>query len=111
MPSACKRKNLSPQLTEEQQKSGLSSQLVGLVLEGRGVMRAGQRVRTDAGEGLITSGGFSPTMEKSIALARLPVNAAGTVEIEIRKNLVPARVVRPPFVKHGRILVNEGEQQ
>jgi len=55
---------------EQQRSNGVQSNLVGLVLDGRGVMRAGPRVATDAGEGPITSGGFSPTMKCSIALAR-----------------------------------------
>jgi len=79
------------------------------VLEGRGVMRAGQRVATDAGEGQITSGGFSPTLQCSVALARLPVAAGERCEVEIRNKLNPARVVRPPFVKQGQIMIERGE--
>jgi aminomethyltransferase len=96
---------------EEQRNNGLQSRLVGLVLEGRGVMRAGQRVATDAGEGQITSGGFSPTMQCSIALARLPLAAGEQCEVEIRNNLKPAQVVRPPFVKLGeiKILLEKGD--
>lgn len=94
---------------EQQRSNGVQSNLVGLVLEGRGVMRAGQRVATDAGEGQITSGGFSPTMQCSIALARLPVAASGHCEVEIRNNLRPAQVVRPPFVKRGQIMIERGE--
>ena len=90
---------------EQQRTAGVQSRLVGLVLEGRGVMRAGQRVATDAGEGQITSGGFSPTMQCSIALARLPRVAGEQCEVEIRNNLKPAQVVRPPFVKLGEIKV------
>jgi aminomethyltransferase len=90
---------------EEQRNTGVQSRLVGLVLEGRGVMRAGQRVATDAGEGQITSGGFSPTMQCSVALARLPVNAGEQCEVEIRNKLMPVRVVRPPFVKLGQIKI------
>ena len=54
-----------------------------------------------------TSGSFSPTMQTSIALARLPARAAAgeTVEVEVRDKRLAARVVRPPFVRHGRILV------
>ena len=79
----------------------------GLVLEDRGVMRAHQRVHTDAGEGEITSGGFSPTMNRSIALARVPpgVPPEAQVKVEIRGSLLNARVVKPPFVRHGTVLV------
>jgi glycine cleavage system T protein (aminomethyltransferase) len=81
---------------------------IGLVLEGRGgVLRAHQRVHLAQGEGEITSGSFSPTLQTSIALARLPVRAAPgeRAEVEVRDKRLTARLVRPPFVRHGRILV------
>ncbi len=93
-----------PVLEEEKRSKG-SHRLVGLVLEDRGVIRAGQRVVTDAGDGRVTSGGFSPTLECSIALARVPSAAGEHCEVEIRSNFKPARIVRPPFVKQGQILV------
>lgn len=82
-------------------------QLTGLVLLERGVMRDHQKVRCAAGTGEVTSGGYSPTLERSIALARLPgaVAAGETVEVEVRDNWLRARVVKPPFVRHGRILI------
>ena len=82
--------------------------LLGLVLVGRGgVLRAHQRVRLAHGEGQLTSGSFSPTLQTSIALARLPVRAApgDAAEVEVRDKRLAARIVRPPFVRHGRILV------
>jgi aminomethyltransferase len=81
------------------------AKLAGLVLSGRGVMRRGQKVMTDAGDGEITSGGFSPTMGCSIALARLPVKASGACEVGIRETRRPAQIVRPPFVRNGRVLI------
>ncbi len=90
---------------ERERVTGPAARLTGLVLAERGVMRRDQRVVTRAGEGRITSGGFSPTMNCSIALARVPVTAAGECEVEIRDVLRPARLVRPPFVRHGRVLV------
>jgi aminomethyltransferase len=98
------------QALEQQRRAGVQSHLVGLLLEGRGVMRAGQRVRTDGGEGQITSGGFSPTMQCSIALARVPVNSGERCDVEIRNNVHPVRVVRPPFVKQGQVLIERGER-
>ena len=79
----------------------------GLVLMDKGVMRSHQSVRCAAGAGAITSGGFSPTLGRSIALARLPRAAAnGTeAEVEVRGNWLRARVVEPPFVRRGRALV------
>lgn len=84
------------------------STLVGLVLlDGGGVLRAHQHVRTPVGEGEITSGTYSPTMQKSIALARVPPGVAvgDSVEVEVRGKLLAARVVKPPFVRNGRVLV------
>ncbi len=91
---------------EAQRAAGPSHKLVGLLLEGRGIMRAGQVVQTSAGPGEITSGGFSPSMEQSIAFARVPTKSDEHCEVEIRKNVVPARIVKPPFVKNGRVLIN-----
>jgi aminomethyltransferase len=82
--------------------------LAGLVLqEAGGVLRAHQRVRTPQGDGEITSGTFSPTMKKSIALARLPAGVADgeIVHVDVRGRELAARVVKPPFVRQGRILV------
>jgi len=90
---------------EQQRAAGLKEKLAGLLLEDRGIMRHGQRVQTAAGDGLITSGGFSPTMERSIALARVPIGATGSCAVEIRGELQAARMVGTPFVRRGRVLV------
>jgi aminomethyltransferase len=69
------------------------------------VLRAHQQVLLDgAPAGEITSGGFSPTLQRSIALARVTPAAAdaGEVAVDIRGKAVPARVVRPPFVRNGQ---------
>ncbi len=82
--------------------------LAGLVLVDRGgVLRAHQGVRTPHGDGEITSGTFSPTMQQSIALARLPARVApgDMVEVTVREKPLRARVVKPPFVRHGKVLV------
>jgi aminomethyltransferase len=84
---------------------GLKQKLVGLVLAERAVMRSHQRVVTLTGDGEITSGTFSPTLSQSIALARVPADTAGTVQVDVRGKLLTARVVRPPFVRHGKVLV------
>jgi aminomethyltransferase len=83
-------------------RGGSPRKLTGLVLETKGVMRHGQRVETEDGDGAITSGLFSPTLGYSIALARLPRAAKGACRVEIRGRLFPARIVRPPFVRNGR---------
>lgn len=82
--------------------------LVGLLLADRAVMRSHQRVLSAAGEGQVTSGTFSPTLAQSIALARVPAAAAapgGEVQVEVRGKPFTARVVKPPFVRHGHSLV------
>ncbi|MBX9812558.1 MAG: glycine cleavage system aminomethyltransferase GcvT [Burkholderiales bacterium] len=82
-------------------------QLLGLLLLDKGVMRGHQKVRTAGGMGEITSGGFAPTLNRSIALARVPkeVVAGETVEVEVRDKWLHAKVVKPPFVRHGKILI------
>jgi aminomethyltransferase len=55
-----------------------------------------------AGEGEVTSGTFSPTLERSIGLARLPAAADGRVEVDIRGKRIAARIVTPPFVRNGK---------
>jgi len=90
-----------------QKQAGVENKLVGLVLEERGVLRAGQSVVVDGSErrGIITSGTFSPTLGYSIAMARVPVAVGETAEVEIRNKLVPVRVVKPSFVRNGKPLV------
>jgi aminomethyltransferase len=86
--------------------AGVTRKLAGLVLLDRGVLRPHQKAYAGAaGEGEVTSGSFSPTLERSIGFARLPVAAAGTVEVDIRGKRVPARLVKPPFVRNGKALV------
>ena len=81
--------------------------LVGLVLQDRGVLRGHQKVHTTHGEGEITSGSFSPTLEKSIALARVPkaVQIGDTVQVAIRDKMLDAKVVKYPFARNGKSLV------
>ena len=83
-------------------------QLAGLILTGKGgILRAHQTVHTAQGDGEITSGTFSPTLQQSIALARLPVavQAGDAVTVAIRDKSLAARVVKPPFVRNGKVLI------
>lgn len=76
---------------------------VGLLLTGRGVLRAHQPVMANGQPlGEITSGGFSPTLERSIAFARVAPSIGETCEVEIRGKAVPARVVKTTFVRNGK---------
>jgi len=84
-------------------------QLIGLVLLDKGgVLRAHQKVHTDRGDGEITSGTFSPTLNQSIALARLPagIAAGDKVKVVVRDRELAARVVKLPFVRNGKVLAD-----
>ncbi len=95
-------------------------ELVGLLLEERGVLRSHQKVvmaevsgelpagtaASPPAAGEITSGSFSPTLNRSIALARVPRTAAAHVQVEIRGKLHTARIVKPPFVRYGKALIS-----
>jgi glycine cleavage system T protein (aminomethyltransferase) len=86
-----------------------TQQLTGLLLQDAGgVLRAHQKVHTAHGDGEITSGTFSPTLGKSIALARLPRGVApgDVVRVAVRDKQLPARVVKPPFARNGKALVS-----
>ncbi len=90
---------------EAQRRDGPQYRMIGLVLEGRALPRHGCAVRTDAGDGIITSGGHSPVLGRPIALARIPAAAQDGFQVHIRNREVPARAVRPPFVRHGKVCV------
>ncbi len=79
----------------------------GLLLDDRGVLRNHQRVVVDGlGDGEITSGGFSPTLQRSIALARLPAGNYGEAAVDVRGRLLAVRVLRPPFVRNGKTCID-----
>ncbi|TWI57315.1 aminomethyltransferase [Pseudomonas duriflava] len=100
------RKFIGRQALEEELARGVTSRLVGLVLEERGVLRAHQVVRiAECGEGEITSGSYAPTLGKSIALARVPMATGDRAEVEIRGKWFPVRVVKPSFVRFGKALL------
>jgi aminomethyltransferase len=72
------------------------------VLDEKGVLRHGQKVLTDRGEGEILSGSFAPTLNKAVAFARVPVGTSDNVRVDIRGREVPVRVVKFPFVRDGK---------
>jgi aminomethyltransferase len=80
---------------------------VGLLLQERGVMRSHMKVHTELGVGETTSGTFSPSLNQSIALARIPagIENDSIVEVEIRDKKLKAKVVKPSFVRHGQSLL------
>jgi aminomethyltransferase len=90
---------------------GSQAAFVGLILhkengKAGGVLRAHQKVLTPHGDGEITSGTFSPTMQESIAFARVPkgVQPGEVVKVQIRDKALAASVVKLPFVRHGKVL-------
>lgn len=90
------------QALEDEQARGVRRQLIGLVMDEKGVLRHGQKVLTANGEGEILSGTFAPTLGKAIAFARVPAGDPGQVRVDIRGREVPVRVVKFPFVRDGQ---------
>lgn len=87
---------------EAQKQAGIKNRFVGLVLQDKGVLRNHLPVITASGEGEITSGSYSPTLEKSIAFARIPKGDETECEVQIRKKILKANIVKLPFVRDGQ---------
>jgi aminomethyltransferase len=87
--------------------TGQQKQFLGLILLDKGVLRGHQTVITKQGNGEITSGSFSPTLQQSIALARLPLGVAigDDVEVDIRGKLLKAKVSKPVFARNGKSVI------
>ncbi|HHI77596.1 MAG TPA: glycine cleavage system aminomethyltransferase GcvT [Gammaproteobacteria bacterium] len=91
-----------PALEAERAAGGIP-RFTGVLLEGRGVLRGHQKIFDGEREvGEITSGGFSPTLERSIGFARVAADAGDALSVEIRGKRLPLRQVRLPFVRHGQ---------
>ncbi|MBT8107401.1 MAG: glycine cleavage system aminomethyltransferase GcvT [Gammaproteobacteria bacterium] len=92
---------------EEQRQDTSRRRFVGLLLEDKGVLRNHMKVVVDGfGEGEITSGGFSPAIGRSIALARLPAGDYDRAQVEVRGKLLNARIVKTPFVRNGQVRID-----
>ncbi len=101
-----KREFVGRKALEAKRNKDDNSLFVGLVLEGRGVLRDHLKVYSGDQEiGEITSGGFGPTLDRSIALARICDGFGETCEVDIRGKRQPVRVVTPPFVRNGTIRI------
>ena len=87
--------------------NGQQKQFLGLILLDKGVLRGHQKVMTTHGDGEITSGSFSPTLQQSIALARLPlgVQIGDEVEVDIRGKALKAKVTKPVFARNGKAVI------
>jgi len=90
-----------------QRAAGGHRKLVGLLLLDKGVLRSHMKVYAGAaGEGETTSGSYAPTLERSIAFALVPAATGDHVEVDVRGRRLAARVVRPPFVRHGKAQIS-----
>jgi len=100
------RRFVGRDVVERQKEQGGLRRFTGLVLEGKGVLRNHMKLY-EAGSpvGEITSGGYSPTLERAIGLARLDARAGEALTVEIRGRRLPVRLVKPPFVRHGKALI------
>lgn len=94
---------------ESEQQAGNIPRFVGLVLEGKGVLREHQELLNgEQSVGEITSGGFSPTLQCSIGLARVAADTQDDqLTVAIRRKQLPVRVVQPPFARKGKILISQ----
>ena len=102
-PDGSPRDFIGRDVLEAQKASGAARQMIGLVMDEKGVLRHGQKVLTVNGDGEILSGTFSPSIGKAIAFARVPAGEPGEVRVDIRGREVPVRVVKFPFVREGKI--------
>lgn len=88
-----------------QKKQGVPTQLLGVMMRHRGVLRPGQEVIVDGvGKGVITSGSFSPTLNTAIGFARVPAGDLSQVQlwVHIRDKQYPLQIVKGPFVRQGK---------
>ncbi len=103
------RQFIGRETLEKVKAKGNGKHLVGLVLEGRGVMRAHQTLHESEDQGPIigelTSGTFSPTLNKSIAMARVNKEIKDSCFVEMRGKMLPVKILKLPFVRNGKILV------
>jgi aminomethyltransferase len=92
----------------KQKQLGIKHQLVGLIMQASGVLRNQQEVYFNGDEtGIITSGGFSPTLEHAIAFARVPVGENRAAFVNRYGTRVPVKLVTLPFVRHGKSVYKE----
>jgi len=81
---------------------GPAEKLCAFVIDGPGIAREGNPV---SGGGVVTSGTFSPSLERGIGMAYLPADRAepGTrIEIDVRGSMRPATVVKKPIYSKER---------
>jgi len=96
-----------PALEKQRGTEGLD-RFVGLIMDDRGMLRNHQPLIDDDSQaiGEITSGSFSPVIGKAIALARISASSTEHCYIEARGKRLRLRVVKPPFVRNGKICID-----
>ncbi|SFN43123.1 glycine cleavage system aminomethyltransferase GcvT [Dokdonella immobilis] len=92
---------------ESARAGGVNRVMVGIVMDEKGVLRHGQTVLTDAGNGEVLSGTFSPTLGKAIGFARIPATAGEGLRVDIRGREVPVRLAKVPFVRDGQAVATD----
>ncbi len=97
-----KTKCIDHEFLAKQKAKPSNKKLVGLVLEDRGVPRKDQKIfdLNNLPIGFITSGTFSPILQKGIALGMIDrlISFDDDVFILVRHKLLKAKVVKPPFI-------------
>ena len=88
---------------QAQKEAGVSRKLVGFLIEGRGIARQGYEIVDDGGAiiGKVTSGTFSPSLKRGIAMGYVATEYAAldtTIFIKVRNKMVEARVIKLPFL-------------
>jgi aminomethyltransferase len=82
------------------------ARFIGLVMTDKGVLRNHQKVMSRGQViGEITSGSFSPSLGRAIALARVRGEPGANCQVEMRGRAVEVKVVKPPFVRNGKACV------
>ena len=86
---------------ERQRQEGVSKRLVGFLMEGRQIARHGYRLRAGTASGAVTSGNFSPTLQRGVGLGYLspPPSPNYQVEVEVRGSWLPVERREPPFIE------------
>ncbi len=92
---------------ELKKKNGDHDLLKGLLFEDRCIVRSNQEIFFDekkTKEGIVTSGTYSPTLKKSIALARIVHSDKETCLAEVRGKIFTAAIGQPRFIKEGKVV-------
>ncbi|MCF6301078.1 MAG: glycine cleavage system aminomethyltransferase GcvT, partial [Proteobacteria bacterium] len=89
-------------------EKGINKKLIGLVLETRGILRHDQQLEDAQGNtGIISSGGYSPSTEKAIAMAIVDKGMNDSIVVKIRNKSLPCKKVKLPFVRNGKSLIED----